>query len=67
MHLLVNQKMLKDEYKKPYVLPKVNKADMAGMIKSIKEYLLLHHGVIRVPPAYVIRKNITVQVYGDYP
>ena len=30
MLLLVGQKMLKDEYKDPDMMPKLNKADMAG-------------------------------------
>ena len=37
------------------------------MLEAIKEYLRSHHGVIRVPLAYVIWKTITVQDYGDYP
>ena len=49
------------------MLPNVNKADMAGIMESIKEYLKSCHGVIRAPLAQVIRKIITVQVYGDYP
>ena len=36
VHLLVSQKMLKDEYKDPDVLPKANKTDMAGMMEAIK-------------------------------
>ena len=40
---------------------------MAGMMESIEEYLRSCHGVIRAPLAYVIRKTIIVQVYGDYP
>ena len=67
VHLLMGQKRLKDEYKDPDMLHKVNKADMAGMMESIKEYLLSCHGVIRAPLTYIIRKTITVQVYGDYP
>ena len=46
--------------------PKVNKANMAGMMKSIKEYLRSHHGVMRAPLAYIIRKTVIVQTYGDY-
>ena len=66
-HLLAGQKRLEDEYKDPDVLPKVNKADRAGTIESIKEYLRSCHGVIRAPLAYVIRKTILIQPYGDYP
>ena len=51
--------------KDPDVLLKVNKADLAGMIESIKEYLRSQCGVVRVPLAFIIRKTITVQIYGD--
>ena len=67
VHLLEGQKRLKDEYKDPDVLPKINKADMARMMKSIKEYLRSQHGVMRAPLAYIMRKTITVQIYNDYP
>ena len=36
-------------------------------MESIKEYLRSHHVVVRAPLAYIIRKTITVQPYGDYP
>ena len=49
------------------MLPKVNKNNMAGTMKSIEEYLRSHHGVIRASLAYIVRKNITVHIYGDYP
>ena len=62
MHLLAGQKRLEVEYKDPDVLPKVNKAVMAGMMESIRS----HHSVIRAPLVYIIRKTITVQTYGDY-
>ena len=39
MHLLPGQKRLKNEYKDPDVLHKVNKSDMAGLMKAIKESL----------------------------
>ena len=39
------------------MLPEVNKADMAGMMESIKN----------IPLAYMKRKTITVQIYNDYP
>ena len=42
VHLLAAQKELKDEYKDPDMLPKINKSDMAGMMEAIKEYLRLH-------------------------
>ena len=44
------------------MLPKDNKADMTGMMESIEEYLRSHHGVIRVPLAYIIRKIIIVKI-----
>ena len=65
--LMTGQKKLKDEYKDPGMLPKINKSDMAGTMEVIKEYLRLHHGVVRAPLAYIIRKTISVQTYGDYP
>ena len=37
VHFLADQKKLKDEYKDPDVLSKINKSDMAGMMESIKE------------------------------
>ena len=67
MHLMTGQKKFEEEYKDPNVLPKINKSDMAGTIEAIKEYLRLHHQVDWAPLAYVIRKTITVQTYGDYP
>ena len=66
VHLLAGQKRLKDEYKDPDVLPKVNEADMAETMESIKEYLLSCHDVMRVPLAYIIEKTITVQTYGEH-
>ena len=66
VHLLVRQKWLKNKYKDPDMMPKVNKADMAGMMESIKEYLRSCCGVKRAL-AYITRKTIIVQIYGDYP
>ena len=40
---------------------------MAGTMESIEDYLRSHHGVIKAPLVYVIRKTITVPTYGDYP
>ena len=37
VHLLAGKKRLKDKYKDPDVLLKVNKADMAATMESIKE------------------------------
>ena len=67
VHFLVGQKKLKDEYKNPNMLPKINESDMAGMMESIKEYIRACHGVIKAPLAYIMRKTITVETYGDYP
>ena len=36
-------------------------------MEAIKENLRSYHGVIRASLAYVIRKTIRVQTYGDYP
>ena len=58
VHLLAGQKRLEDKYKDPDVLPRVNKADMAGMMEAIKEYLRSCHGVMRVP--LQISKTLTV-------
>ena len=67
MCLLHGQKRLEDEYKYADVLPKVNRADLAGTMEYIKEHLRLFHGVVRTPLAYIIKKIIIVQTYGDYP
>ena len=64
---MTGQKKLKDDYKDPDMLPKINKSDMAGMMEAIKKYIWSHPGVVRTPLAYIIRKIITVQTYGDYP
>ena len=61
MCLLAGQKRLKDEYKDPTMLTKVEKADMAGMMEAIKEYLRSCHGVIRAPLTYLIGNAIIVQ------
>ena len=37
--LLAGKKKLEDDYEDPNVLPKINKLDMAGTMKAIKEYL----------------------------
>ena len=63
---LTGQKRLKD-YKNPDALPKVNKANVTGMIEAIKKYLRSCHDVMRVPLAYVIRKTVEIQMYGSYP
>ena len=55
-HQLVTQKkQLKDEYKGPNTLPKINKTDMARTMESIEEYHRLHHGVMKAPLTYIIR------------
>ena len=66
VHLLVDHNRLEDDYKVQDVLLKINKADMKGTIEAIKEYLRSCHGVERAPLAYIIRKTIIVQSYGDY-
>ena len=65
--LMTGQKKLKDEYKDPNMLPKIIKSNMAGTIEAIKEYLRPRHGIIRASLAYIIRKTITLQTYGDHP
>ena len=55
---MTSQKKLKDEYKD---------SDMAGTMEAIKKYLRSYGGVIWAPLAYVVRKTIIVQTYGDYP
>ena len=60
-HLQAGQKIFNNDYKNPDMLPKVNKAG------AIEEYLTLFCGVIRVPFAYIIRKNMIVQTYSNYP
>ena len=35
--LLAGQKKLKDNYKDPRMLPKINKSDMAEMMEAIEE------------------------------
>ena len=49
------------------MLPEVNKADMTQMMEAIEEYFRSCHDVVRAPLAYVIRKTIIFQTYGDYP
>ena len=67
MHLLAGQKRLREEYKDPDVLPKVNKCEMEGIMESIKVYLRSCCCVIRATLAYIIRKTLLVQIYGNYP
>ena len=43
-YLLAGQKRLEDEYKYPGVLPKVNKADMQGQLRSSKN--ISDHAVV---------------------
>ena len=59
--------MLKDKYKDPNILPKVNMADVTGAMNAIKEYLRSCCGVTLVPLAYFIMKTIMIHAYGDYP
>ena len=51
VHLLMGQKKLEDKYRVPNMQPKVNKADMAEIMEAIEEYLILHHGDMKVPLA----------------
>ena len=67
VHLLAGQKRLKEKYKDPDVLPKVNKANMVGTIEDIKEYLRSCHGFVRVLLTYIIMKAMLVLTYDDYP
>ena len=48
------------------MLPKINKADMAGTMEVIKKYLRTHCSVIRAPLAYIMKKTILVKTYDDY-
>ena len=47
------------------MLPKNNNVDKAGTLKAIEEHLRSHHDIIRAPLAYIVRKTITVKIYGD--
>ena len=49
------------------MLPKVKKANMAGMMEAIKEYLRLCHRVKRATLTYVIRKKIAIEACAIYP
>ena len=40
--LLAGQKKVEDEYKDTYVLPKINKSEMAGMMEAIEEHFRSH-------------------------
>ena len=40
VHLMTGQERLNNEYKDPDVLPMIIKSDMAGMMETIKEYLI---------------------------
>ena len=64
VYKLAGQKNPKDKYKDPYVLPQVNKTDMARTMKAIKVYLRSYCGVKKASLAYIIRRNIKVYIYG---
>ena len=49
------------------MLPKINKSDVAGIMEATKEYLRSCPGVVMAPLAYIMRKTILAQTYGDYP
>ena len=67
LHLPAGQKKLKDDYRDPYMLPKINESDMAEVMEAMEEYIRLHQGVVRAPQAYVIGKTIQGQTYCEYP
>ena len=66
VNLLARQKRLEDKYKALTCCLKINKSDMAGKMEVIAEYLRSCQCVMRASLAYIIRKNITVETYGDY-
>ena len=57
IYLLANEK---DDYKDPKALYKVKKADIAGTMEAIRDYLRSHYCVIRPPLAYIIKKTILI-------
>ena len=67
MYLQTGSKKLNDKYKYLDVLPKVNNADMVETLESIEENHRSCCGVIRTSLAYIIWKNILVQIFDDYP
>ena len=40
---------------------------MVGTMESIEEYLRSLCGLMQKPLAYIIRKTITIHIYGNYP
>ena len=60
VHLQAGQNKLKDKHKDPNMLANINKSDITGTMKAIKEYLRSSHGIVRVPLAHVNRKTIKV-------
>ena len=63
---LVEQKRLNSKSTYPYVLLRVDKADMAGTVEAMKEYLRSCCGVKKVLLAYIIRKMVIVKMYYNY-
>ena len=61
VHRLTGQKKIEDEYSDSYVLPKVNKVNMTGMIEAIGEYIGSHYGVEKVSLTYTVRKTVDSQ------
>ena len=55
--MLAEQKKIEDQCKDHNVLPKINKSYLAGMMKTIKEYLRSCNDVVRAPLAYIIRES----------
>ena len=64
IHKFSFQKKLGDKYEDPDMLPKVNKSDMMGMKKAIKEYLKSLRDIERAPHANTIIKTLVVQTYN---
>ena len=48
VHLLTGQRRLEDDSNDPYMLPEVNKVDIAELIKAVKENLRSNCGVVRI-------------------
>ena len=65
--MLSDQKRPTYDYTDIDVLPKVNKAAMTAVMEITEEYHRLYCGVVRAPLSDIIRNNIIVQTYDDYP
>ena len=60
---LASQNELEVKYNDPKMLPKVNKANMTGIMEDIKEYLRSCHSVKRAHLVCVMRKTIVVEMW----